>query len=156
MAKANETDPFRILFDIIGILARRRAQAADRSFSSLGLNHTEARLLSLLQEAGGASTQETLSGLTFIDRSNVGRALRHLEDEGYTTRRKDRDDRRSNRVQITAKGRKAVAAMAGLRKKMAEHFFGDLHADEARTIIHSFKKSFTADEFEKIHRRASS
>lgn len=153
MEKADETDPFLILFEIVGVLARRRFLAAERSFSSLGLNHTEARLLSLLQEAGGACAQEALSGRTFLDRSNVGRALKRLEDEGFTVRRKDSADRRSNRVQITAKGRKAVAAMTGIRTKMAQNFFGDLRSNEARTIIHAFKKSLTVEEYEKICRR---
>lgn len=153
MAKAVETDNFEVLFEIIGVLARRRYQFAERSFASLGLNHTEARLLTLLQEAGGVSTQETLAGLTFIDRTNVGRALKRLENDGYTVRKKDPADRRSNSVAITSKGRKAVAAMAGLRKDMARHFFGELRADEARTIIASLKKSLTVGEFEKISRR---
>lgn len=147
-------EDFLTLFDLIGVLSRRRYQAADRAFSSLGLNHTEARLLVLLQEADGASTQEKLAEQTFIDRTNVGRALDRLEAEGFILRRKDTADRRANRLSMTAQGRKAVVAIHGLRKKMALSFFGELQADDARTIVRALEKSLTADERAHIRNRS--
>jgi DNA-binding MarR family transcriptional regulator len=36
---------------------------------------------------------------------------------------------------MTPKGRKAVAEIANLRKKMAQSFFGDLKQDEAAAIV---------------------
>ena len=74
------------LFDLIGGLARRRFQTAERYFSTLGLNHTEARLLNLLDRENGAATQDALSNMLFVDRSNAGRALKSLEHEGYIER----------------------------------------------------------------------
>ncbi len=127
-------DGFLSLFDLIGVLARRRYQAAEQHFAALGLNHTEARLLTLLREAGGAASQDVLSGQLFIDRSNAGRALKRLEQEGYIVRRKDDADKRAYLVEITAKGRKASAEIAKLRKVIAQSFFGDLSEKDAEAI----------------------
>ncbi len=110
-------DNFLTLFDLIGVLARRRYQIAERYFSALGLNHTEARLLTLLGREGGTATQETLSNLIFVDRSNVGRALQRLEQGGYIERRKDDVDKRTNLVQITAKGHRTVGELSKLTER---------------------------------------
>ncbi len=131
---------FLTLFDLIGVLARRRYQTAEQHFSKLGLNHTEARLLTLLHQQNGTATQEALSNLMFVDRSNAGRALKSLEQGGYVERRKDEVDKRANLVQLTAKGRQAVTVIAKIKKTMAQSFFGDLEEDEAGQIVDLLKK----------------
>ena len=130
-----------VLFDLVGVLARRRYQAAERYFSTLGLNHTEARLLTLLHKENGATTQDALSNMLFVDRSNAGRALKRLEHEGYVERRKDDTDKRTNLVHMTAKGRTAVAEISKLRTKMVEGFFGDLTEEEAGGIVVLLRKA---------------
>ncbi len=137
-----------MLLDLIGVLARRRYQAAERSFSAIGLNHTEARLLTLLHEEGGAATQETLSNMIFVDRSNAGRALKNLEQKGYIERCKDDGDKRAKLVQITAKGSEAFSEIAKLKNKMAQVFFGDLTNEEAGAIVEMLRKVIKNDEGE--------
>ncbi|MEO8371828.1 MAG: MarR family transcriptional regulator [Candidatus Solibacter sp.] len=136
---------FQTLFDLIGVLARRRYQIAERCFSTLGLNHTEARLLTLLRQEGGVAAQDALSNMIFVDRTNAGRALKRLEQEKYILRRKDDSDKRTNMIQITAKGREAATEISKLKKKMAQGFFGDLTEDQAGTIVDLLQKSLTKD-----------
>lgn len=128
-------DSFLMLFDLIGVLARRRYLTAERYFSTLGLNHTEARLLTLLSQAGGEATQDALSNLLFVDRSNAGRALKRLEQGGYVARYEDNTDKRTKFVQMTAKGRETVIEISKLREKIVQSFFGDLKEDEAKVIV---------------------
>jgi MarR family transcriptional regulator for hemolysin len=143
--RSSGTNGFLALFDLIGELARRRHQAAERYFSVLGLNHTEARLLTLLRQEDGVAAQDTLSNRLSVDRSNAVRALQSLEQEGYIRRRKDDADKRAKLVQITPKGRKAVSEISRLRKKMAQSFFGDLREKEAGAIVDLLKKALTYD-----------
>jgi DNA-binding MarR family transcriptional regulator len=140
-SRSSEVNSFLTLFDLIGELARRRYQAAERCFSVLGLNHTEARLLALLRQEDGVAAQDALSNRLSVDRSNAGRALRCLEQDGYVLRRKDGADKRANLIQITPKGRKAVVEISKLRKKMAQSFFGDLKEDEAGAIVILLRKA---------------
>jgi MarR family transcriptional regulator for hemolysin len=130
---------------LIGDLARRRYQAAERYFSTLGLNHTEARLLTLLQQAGGETTQDALSNLLYLDRSNAGRALKSLEQQGYVERYTHAADKRTRLVQITAEGRNVAADIAHLKHQMVERFFGDLQDEEAGEIVDLLRKAY-ADE----------
>jgi MarR family transcriptional regulator, transcriptional regulator for hemolysin len=134
------------LFELIGKFARKRYQMAERHFAVLGLNHTEARLLTLLSRAGGEATQEALSNMLFIDRSNAGRALKGLEEAGLVIRRKDETDKRTNLVQMTEGGYKAVAEVAKLRQKMAQTFFGSLTEEQAGTIVSLLENAFESEE----------
>jgi len=137
---------FLTLFDLIGELARRRYQTAERCFSALGLNHTEARLLTLLRQEDGVAAQDALSNKLSVDRSNAVRALQRLEQDGYILRRKDGADKRANLVQITPKGSKAVVEISKLRKKMAQNFFGDLKEDEAGVIVDLLTRALTNEQ----------
>lgn len=139
---------FLELFELIGVLARRRYKAAEQYFSALGLNHTEARLLMLLHQENGVTTQDALSNRLLVDRSNAGRGLKRLEREGYILRSENEDNKKTKLVQITAKGRKTVAEISKLRKKMAQSFFGDLSEEEAGTIAELLQKALTNEDNE--------
>lgn len=134
-------DGFIELFDAIGALARRRYQTAERFFSELGLNHTEARLLTLLQQEGGAAAQDVLSEMLYVDRTNAGRALKRLEQDGYISKRRGEDDKRANLVRITPKGREAAAAVSRLKKKIARALFSGISEDEARAATQVLTKA---------------
>jgi MarR family transcriptional regulator, transcriptional regulator for hemolysin len=139
--RERQTSPRIDLFELIGALARRRYQAAERSFASLGLNHTEARLLTMLANEDGAATQDALSRRLFVDRSNAGRAFKRLEQAGYIGRRKDDADNRTNLVDITPKGREAAAEVNRLSNEMARTFFGDLTEADAATVVTLLRKA---------------
>ena len=139
--KGPAMDNFLTLFELIGALARRRYQTADQFLSALGLNHTEARILTLLSRERGGMAQETLSDMLHVDRTNAGRALKRLEQDGYAIRRKDDADKRANYVRMTAKGRRAAGEISKLRNKIARSFFGDLSNAEAGVIADLLKKA---------------
>ncbi len=136
-------DNFLKLFDLIGVLARRRYQTAEQYFSALRLNHTEARLLTLLHQENGVATQDALSNRLFVDRSNAGRGLKRLEQGGYIKRGENEGNKKTKLVHITAKGRKAVVEISKLRKKIAQSFFGDLKEAEAGAIAELLQKALT-------------
>jgi MarR family transcriptional regulator for hemolysin len=129
------------LFELIGALARRRYQTAERCYASLGLNHTEARLLTMLDNEAGATAQDALSNRLLVDSSNAGRAFKRLEQAGYVGRRKDVVDNRTNLVDITPKGREAAAEVNRLSDEMARTFFGDLTEADAAAIVTLLRKA---------------
>lgn len=141
----NGMDNYFALFEMIGVLARRRYQTAEREMAAIGLNHTEARLLSLLSEAGGESAQDALSNQLHIDRSNAGRALKRLEQDGYITRVRDEADRRAFLVQLTGKGRRAVRDIMKVRDAIVAGFFGELTEEEAGRAVALLEKALAGE-----------
>ncbi|WP_308911165.1 MarR family winged helix-turn-helix transcriptional regulator [Pseudokordiimonas caeni] len=130
----NGMNGYLALFDRLGQLGRQRYRFAEDYFARLGLNHTEARLLTLLTQAGGRATQDALASQLYIDRSNVGRALKALEARACVERQKDAKDKRANFVQITAKGSTLASEIASLKGEMAATFFNGLEESEAAMI----------------------
>lgn len=133
-AKKNQPNPQLELAELIGRVARRWHHLAEHSFAALRLNHTEARLLTLLDKHGGGATQDTLSNQLNVDRSNAGRALSRLENSGMVVRRKDEADARTNVVAITDAGKSVVKEIAQVQAEMAENLFGKLSKSELRAI----------------------
>lgn len=140
-AHANSMSSIHNLFDFIGVLARHRHQRAETEFTALGLTHTEARLLHLLQGEGGIAPQDVIAQQITIDRSNVGRALQNLEHRGYLQRRPHFADKRAKVVALSEQGKAAVAEIQRLREKMASTFFGDLTEGEADQVLEILKRA---------------
>ncbi|TNE67209.1 MAG: MarR family transcriptional regulator [Alphaproteobacteria bacterium] len=130
--EGHQLDSFLLLFDQIGALARRRYQLAERHFATLGLNHSEARLLSLLAAAGGTAGQDNLSNQLNIDRTNAGRALKSLEARGLVDRQQDLADKRSKNVRMTENGQKLAREIAAMKVSMVREFMGNLDEPTAR------------------------
>lgn len=127
-------DRLNELFELIGVLCRRRYRAAEKHFSALGLNHTEARLLRLLDRDQGEARQDALSNAVFVDRSNVGRALNSLEKKEFVKRSTSQSDKRARNVRLTAKGKQAVTRLSKARSQMIEGFFGNLSQEDAEAV----------------------
>lgn len=136
---------YMTLFDLIGQLARQRYQAAERRFGAIGLNHTEARLLTLLDEMGSAASQDDLSGRLSIDRSNAGRALKRLEAGGHIARRKDATDKRAKQVTLSETGRAKLADIAAIKADIVQESFGKLTEAEAKTAAVLLEKAMAPD-----------
>lgn len=129
------------LFEVIGVLARHRFQAAERAYAPLGLGHTEARLLGLLAAESEGATQDALSRRLSVDRSNAGRALKRLEQGGHVERRRSPVDSRTNVVAVTASGRRLARQVAALRDGIARELFAGLSDAEAARAAALLRKA---------------
>lgn len=133
------------LFDLIAALARKRYRLAEREFALIGLNHTEARIISLLVAQDGR-TQDGLSSAMIIDRSNVGRALKTLEDRGCLVRKKSLEDKRTSAVFLTAKGRRLSKTIGQAKRRMVAAFSAQISAKEAGSAVAVLSKMFAPGE----------
>lgn len=145
MSNRGQADSYSELFDLVGALAQRRFRLAENTLTTVGLNHTEARLVSVLGREGRTMTQDELSGALTVDRSNAGRSLKKLESHGYVIRRQDKVDKRTNVVTITDKGRDLAARVEEIRAKIVETLFRDLPEEDAATIVRLLRSAFPDD-----------
>jgi DNA-binding MarR family transcriptional regulator len=89
--------------------------------------------LSYLQDRGGGPQQE-LGDALGMDANMVVLLLNELEDRGYVERRRDREDRRRHRVQITPEGQAALDRTEPARRAIEEEILGALSAEERATL----------------------
>lgn len=74
----------------------------------------------------GELTQQNLCGRLHVDPTNLVEILNELEDQGYATRRRDPEDRRRHRVEVSKQGlaviEKVSAAMDGVEDDLLAEF----------------------------------
>lgn len=138
----------------LGLTARSWRAEIDRRMASHGL--TEARWLVLLRlsRAPGPLTQKALAAAVGVQGPTLVRTLDWLEAEGLIERRADPQDRRCNRLHLTAAGRERIAGLAAFKAQLAEELFDNISEaaleQMLRTLdqLHRNIKSVTAGEAE--------
>jgi DNA-binding MarR family transcriptional regulator len=100
----------------------------------LGMDLRLLMALSYLGDHDGAPQQELVDALC-MDAKNVVLLLNELEDTGYLVRRRDTEDRRRHRVQITEAGREALGRARDHMDAIENEVLQALDADERAALV---------------------
>ncbi len=100
----------------------------------LGMDLRLLMALSYLGDHDGAPQQELVDALC-MDAKNVVLLLNELEDCEYLVRRRDHEDRRRHRVQITEAGREALAAARNHMDAIENEVLQALDVDERAALL---------------------
>ena len=103
-----EPDPMRVWFRFVR-LHRRAAGAVAAALKEIGLSIPQFDLLSTLTEQEGLSQQELAERL-YVTKGNVSGLVDRMVEAGLVERRASPDDRRSNALHLTERGRDGDAA----------------------------------------------
>jgi DNA-binding MarR family transcriptional regulator len=88
--------------------ARLYENAMSRTAASHGMSYRDIYLLMALRRAGRAVTPTELIEELSITMAAITKRIGRLEDSGFVSRRRDSDDGRSIRIELTARGRALV------------------------------------------------
>ena len=108
---------------LIPRLARQIVRRSEETL--LGMHMRDLMALTFIRDHDGVAQQD-LADVMCMDSSNVVLVLNDLEDRGHITRRRDPNDRRRHRVDITDAGRAAA--------NTAEHAQTDVENNVLRAI----------------------
>jgi DNA-binding MarR family transcriptional regulator len=100
----------------------------------LGMDLRLLMALSYVADHDGAPQQEMVDALC-MDAKNVVLLLNELEDCGHLVRRRDPEDRRRHRVQITQAGREALERGREAMDATENEVLQALDADERATLL---------------------
>jgi DNA-binding MarR family transcriptional regulator len=90
-------------FNCLRSIIKKMHQISDRELKIYGLSHAEMRIMLFLY-GKNYSRQEEFALAMGIDRTNVGRALKKLENLGYVVRERDPEDARAFTTALTERG----------------------------------------------------
>ena len=131
-------DTFALLHNVM----KKMRRIAEKELLLLEIGSTEMRILMQMYffYADGCS-QEELASQADVDRSNVGRALKKLEQLRYINRIKNEKDRRGYNVFLTEKGRAVREQLLSIRTIMSKTFTLEMTAQEIDLLTALLKKA---------------
>ena len=81
------------------------------------------------------TTQDAIVSHMFLDKCNVTRRTKRLDELGYIRRETGKTDRRENNLYLTEAGEKLVPVIRGFLQEWARSITRDLSDDECLTLI---------------------
>lgn len=128
---------------------RLRRKLFDRNVKSLGIHHTQHRILMYISRHDGVISQKQISERFEISPAAVAGTIKKLEHNGYITRTVSENDNRYNDIQITDKGRKIIddsrSFFIKIDKKTFENFT-DEEVEQLMYLLNKMKKSLSEEE----------
>lgn len=81
------------------------------------------------------ATQDSIATHMYIDKCNVARRTKRLEELGYIRRETDQTDRRQNNLFLTPQGKELVPVIKTYLSQWGQSITADLEEDERDTLI---------------------
>lgn len=116
------------------ILARYEVSQRD-----LQITPPRSGILILLDELGKLS-QSQICDYLFLEKTNVSVLLREMEKEGFISIEKDLNDKRTNLVDITPKGRKIIPKLKEINQVISSQLTSGLSPAEKKIIKTYFQQ----------------
>src|ERR1700735_1353729 len=128
------------------LLTRLAKQVYRRSTEELlGIHMRLVMALSYLRDHDGAPQQELAEALC-MDANNVVLLLNELEDLGHVARRRDPEDRRRHRVELTEQGRRALVSAERAQETIEDEVLQALDAEGRATLWKLLTRALRAAE----------
>ncbi len=136
----DDTAPYRLQASLgyhLSLAARLQERRLEERLRDIGLNRTTwCVLLAVANE--GLSQPSDIAEFVGIDRTATSRALRGMEGDGLLARQSGKEDRRTRRITLTDKGKRAVAKATPHARAngaaMASQLSGTEHAELMRLL----------------------
>ena len=102
----------------------------------------------------GELSQQSLCGRLHVDPTNLVEILNELEEHGYATRRRDPEDRRRHRVEVSKKGlaviEKVGATMDGVEDELLADFEPADRAELERLLLSIWDRAGGYEAYSKV------
>jgi len=79
-------------------------------------------------------TQDKLISLTYLNPSNVTRAVNQLVNLGYVRKRQSKSDRRVYELSLTKRGERIYPDIVKLRQEVADNLLADMATDHEQLV----------------------
>ncbi len=120
-------------------LYRNRRRFMDERLRQYGFSGAMYMMLLHVDRHPGA-TQDSIATHMYIDKSNVARRIKQLEELGYIHRETDLSDRRQNNLYLTEQGRKLVPVIRTHLSEWGQSVASGLTEEEQETLLQLLAK----------------
>lgn len=133
MSKAMSPDDEHYIGYMFTDVARLLRTVFERRVRSLGLTRAQWVVIARLHRRSGLSQSE-VADLLEIEKATAGRLIDRMEVKGWLERRSDPNDRRINRLHLTAEAERLHALIWPLAEDMVDEALSELSVSERRAL----------------------
>ena len=133
MTMEKDTELARQIVKSISYLERHRRRFINEHLKEQGLRGSMFLAIMYLNRHPGSS-QDSLCSELLIDKGNVARMCRHLEEMGYIWRDQSAVDRRQNQLYLTDSGKEQVAHIRKLFEEWRQIATADMSEEDCRLL----------------------
>lgn len=120
-------------------LYRNRSKFMGERLRQYGFSGAMYMMLLHVDRHPGA-TQDSIATHMYIDKSNVARRIKQLEELGYIRRETDRSDRRQNNLYLTEQGKELIPLIRTYLSQWGQSVASDLTEEEQDTLLRLLAK----------------
>jgi DNA-binding MarR family transcriptional regulator len=128
--------PTELVASTLFLLKRLGFAAKQRSldeYEQTGLGPYHHAILVLLDE-GAPETQAAIADSLGYDKGTLVGLLDELEEQGLVERKRDPDDRRRQVVRLTVEGKRTLAKLRALAKRVEDEFLAPLDTEQREAL----------------------
>ena len=129
------------LMKLIQNVIKQMRKILDKEIMQFNIGHSEMKILMILYLEDGI-TQEKLNEKIEVDRSNIGRTLKKLEELKYIVRYKNEDDARSKIIFLCDKALKIKNSLMKIKNDLEKTINMNLKTNEMNILIELLEKIF--------------
>jgi DNA-binding MarR family transcriptional regulator len=128
---------------LINIISRNIKQIIDHEMSNEGIGHGQYHLIHIVSNNEGIS-QKDLVDLMNIDKANVARGIKKLEEKMFVKRIQNTDDNRIYNIYLTEKGMSLIPELKKARCRITEICTENLSDTETGELFRLLEKVKTS------------
>ena len=136
----------------VGLAIKGAVRAMERAFdfelrSTARITLSQARVIRALLTGKDGMTQKEIAEGIAVEAPTLVPIIDRMEQDGLVERRQDKDDRRNNRIYLTAKSRSLSGAIDASLERVRKAAYRGIPQDDIETlfqVLGSFTKNATA------------
>ena len=128
---------------LINIISRNINQIIDHEVSNEGIGHGQYHLIHIVSMNEGISQKDLVEFMN-IDKANVARGIRKLEENNYVKRIQNSDDNRIYNIYLTEKGMSVIPELKKARCRITEICKENLTESETAELFRLLEKVKTS------------
>lgn len=124
----------RHIGDLVYLISKEMRREVERRLQYENLNYTQFQALMAIKRYDNGVSQEEISHILEIDKSNVSRSVRRLSESGWIDVNVDQEDARRTLLTLTEQSENKLKSLQHLLSEVESKMLRNIPSDEQKDI----------------------
>ena len=124
----------RHIGDLVYLVSKEMRREVERRLQNENLNYTQFQALMAIKRYDNGVSQEEISHILEIDKSNVSRSVRRLSESGWLDVHVDQEDARRTLLTLTEQSENKLKSLQHLLSEVESKMLRNIPSDEQKQV----------------------